>query len=136
MVDEDGTLTGGAPDSKVVAGSEIYNPSECTEDPKFSGNVQGAVCSPNVRLARFELRNVHPSALATKIMKFITSFGTSTVPYSGQGAGDLQGGWMALLPTAMTTTLQADITIVTDITYEGTVEDLEVRNYLQTLFAL
>ena len=136
MVDKDGSLTDGEPDSKVVAASEIYDPNECTEMHKFSGLVLGAVCNSTARFARVELNHVHPSSLVMKDMTFSTSFGTSTVPFRGQGVGDLHvQGWMAVLPTGMATTLLVNMTSVTDITYVGTVQDLEVRNYLQTLYA-
>ena len=130
MVDRDGSLTDGEPDSKVVASSELYDPNKCTESPQFTGLVPASVCDSSARFARLAFNKIYPNSLEMKFMKFSTSFGTSRVPFRGQAVGFLHG-WFAILPTGITTTMQANMTSLTDITYNGAVQDLEVKYYLQ-----
>ena len=129
LVDVDGTLTGTVSNAKIVAHSDLYDPSLCQEDVEYFGVVPGAVCQPSASFARLAFNHITPSeSLSYTNATVFNTFGTGIVQFHGQGITHIRG-WFFLLPTGSVQNIIyfPDFPTITDITYDAQVQDLEVN---------
>ena len=131
MIDEDGSLTGEEPGSKVLAYSPIYNPQLCREATQWSARHDGVICSPESKFALFGYNHVTSyESLFQQDIYLETEFGGHRVGFRGQTGGLLIKGWFAIVPTGtMNKISYPDFPAITDFFYNAKVWELDVSIY-------
>ncbi|KAG8441692.1 hypothetical protein GDO86_010757 [Hymenochirus boettgeri] len=129
LIDMDGTLTGTI-GNKVVPGSGLLDPSQCSVKNDWSVGFPGFVCNATTRFQRLAFNNPTPSSLLGKDVILSNSFGISVVPFLSKRLTH-KPGWMALLPsTNMYNWYFHDADFITNITYQSTFYGLKNQDYV------
>ncbi|OAF68248.1 hypothetical protein A3Q56_04012 [Intoshia linei] len=83
LVDLDGSLTGGLPDSRIIASTNLVPASICSIDTtgRWNVNFSAMVCRPGVDLFRFSFNEALPESLLYKDIIVTNSHGLSIVPF-------------------------------------------------------
>ena len=140
LYDRDGTLTApldgdgnggfgegtsGAPGSKVVATSGLYDSNECVDGTSsgWSRGFPASVCSPDIELNRFGL-NKAPSATQSRSLNVTNAEGHSRVPFRICRSTHSKG-YMAIIPSDEENYVHwYDLGHVNNMTYRADVYDL------------
>ncbi|KAG8537168.1 hypothetical protein GDO81_024971, partial [Engystomops pustulosus] len=118
LIDTDGTLTG-ASGAKVVPGSGLLDPSQCSQSSDWSAGFPGYVCNASVSFHRLAFNNPSPSSLLGKDAIITNSFGSSHIPFLAKRLTHPKG-WMALLPNAGSFNWYFNnVDFITNITYSS-----------------
>ena len=124
--DLDGTLAGEA-DGKVVPKSGILPPQCSDEKSDFSVGFPGVNCSSDVEFTRWSFNNPTPNSLLFKNCSFENRFGSVISPWAKKRVTHGKG-WMVLLVNSEEYKMTfEDAGHITNISYQGTFYELEVR---------
>ncbi|XP_073535878.1 fibrocystin-L [Phyllobates terribilis] len=129
LIDTDGTLTGKI-GGKVVPGSGLLDPSQCSKSSEWSAGFPGYVCNSSISFHRLAFNNPSPSSLLGKDVIISNSFGSSVVPFL-QKRLTHKPGWMALLPNANSFNWYfSNVDFITNISYTSTFYGFKSEDYV------
>ncbi|XP_056378576.1 fibrocystin-L-like isoform X2 [Hyla sarda] len=129
LIDTDGTLTGKI-GAKVVPGSGLLDPSQCSQGSDWSAGFPGYICNSSISFHRLAFNNPSPSSLLGKDVIISNSFGSSVVPYLPKRLTHPKG-WMALLPNANSYNWYfSNVDFITNISYASTFYGFKSEDYV------
>ncbi|XP_061189118.1 fibrocystin-L-like [Saccostrea echinata] len=95
MIDEDGTLTGGAAGSQVTPTTETLPPS-CTSDTNFNKGVPASLCPGSLIFHRVALKDIQPVSLEGQAMRLNNSYGSDLSQFGTKRISH-KPGWIGIL---------------------------------------
>lgn len=127
LFDEDGSLTGGAPATKVLAYSPIYNPAYCRNSTEWGGRYPAMICDPEAKFGHFGYTRFVPyESLFLQDIYLENEFGGHIRHFSGS-TGFIVKGWYAILPTGVLNKISyPDFPGITDIYYNFKLVEMDV----------
>ncbi|XP_075681934.1 fibrocystin-L [Rhinoderma darwinii] len=129
LIDTDGTLTGNI-GAKVVPGSGLLDPSQCSQSSEWSAGFPGYICNSSISFHRLAFNNPTPSSLLGKDAIFSNSYGSSVVPFLPKRLTH-KPGWMALLPnTESFNWYFSNVDFITNISYTSTFYGFKSEDYV------
>ncbi|XP_040289774.1 fibrocystin-L-like [Bufo bufo] len=129
LIDTDGTLTGKT-GAKVVPGSGLLDPSQCSQSSDWSAGFPGYICNASTSFHRLAFNNPSPTSLQGKNAIISNSFGSSVVPYLPKRLTHTYG-WMALLPNAISFNWYfSGVDFITNISYTSTFYGFKSEDYV------